>query len=209
MIGFTTFKILESFALRQRTTPHAHTPIRTLHRRHHIASLYNPLTLSPSPVSAFPCPVNLNLPPETVGIIDSAYLGLLWLYGQGPRSMQSLLFTGLVYGLPSLLHFFQYDQLAGVVDYLPKYATRVSTAYSVISGLALLLAAIGAVPVLSALFKIPAVQEMVQEAKGKLADGMQGAGAGAGARTRTKTSALDDEDDTSGLKSRRGYTQEQ
>ena len=169
-----------------------------------------PLLSSPP---LFSSTVNISLPPETIGVIDSAYLGLLWLYGQGPRTLRSLLFTGAVYGLPTLLHLLHYDQAAGIVDHLPKYATRVSTAYSAISLLALALAAIVAIPVLSALFKMPAVQEMVHEAQGALAAGAQGGGGGAAGQTRTKGSAPlqdgDEDEEPTGPRSRHGYKLEQ
>ena len=152
--------------------------------------------------------MNIQLPDQTLALIDAAYLGVLSMYGQGPRTLRSLLFTAAVYGGPTILHWLDMDQLAPLVDRVPKYASRVGVAYSVISAVSLLLAAVVALPILSALWKTSTVQGIVHQAEDAVQSGLQGQ-APAG---RTKASrTVDDIDDgvDEGPRTRHGYKLDQ
>lgn len=108
--------------------------------------------------------LHINLDPTTIGIIDSAYLCLLYLYGQGPRTVKSLMMTALVYGLPAILKLLNYKDEAGYIQQIPKYASRIGMAYSFISLSAIILLAVVSIPLLSALFRSPSVQDLLQSA---------------------------------------------
>jgi len=105
---------------------------------------------------------NVDLSPSAIAMIDTAYLGLLSMYGQFPRSIKSLLFTGLVYGLPAVLRFANMEDALPVIQHFPKYATRLGAAYSAISTLAIVLVVLACIPLCYKLMQSDAVQDAVQ-----------------------------------------------
>ena len=108
--------------------------------------------------------VNIDLSPSAIAMIDTAYLGLLSVYGQFPRSVKSLLFTGLVYGLPAVLRFAGMEDQLPAIQHFPKYASRLGMAYSAISTLAILLVALACIPICYKLMQSDAVQDAVHSA---------------------------------------------
>ena len=107
-------------------------------------------------------PVHVDLSPSAIAMLDTAYLGLLSVYGQFPRSIKSVLFTGLVYGLPAVLRFAGLEEQLPAIQNFPKYASRLGLAYSAISTLAIALVVLACVPVCYKLLQSDAVQDAVQ-----------------------------------------------
>jgi len=95
-------------------------------------------------------------------MIDTAYLGLLSMYGGFPKSIKSVLFTGLTYGLPALLSFAGMEDSLPVIQHFPKYATRLGMLYSAISTAAIALVVLASIPLCYKLMSSDAVQEAVQ-----------------------------------------------
>lgn len=106
--------------------------------------------------------MNIDLSPSAIAMLDTAYLGLLSVYGQFPRSIKSVLFTGLVYGLPAILRFAGMEDALPAIQHFPKYATRLGMAYSAVSTIAIALVALACIPLCYKLMQSDAVQEAVQ-----------------------------------------------
>ena len=113
-------------------------------------------------------------------MIDSAYLGLLSVYGGFPRSVKSVLFTGLTYGLPAVLKLLGKEDSLGVIEHFPRYASRLGSLYSLVSTLALLLVVLAFIPACYKLMQSEAVQDAVHSAvdSGKQSGGSRQNGVG-------------------------------
>ena len=114
-----------------------------------------------------PCdvhPVNVDLSPAAIGMLDTAYLGLLSLYGQFPRSIKSVLFTAAMYGLPAVLNLLGMEDKLPAIQHFPKYASRLGMLYSGVSSLAVFLIVLACIPACYKLMQSDAVQDAVHSA---------------------------------------------
>jgi len=106
--------------------------------------------------------LNIDIPPNTIALIDSAYLGLLYLWGQGPRTLTSLLFTGLMYGplwqvLQQVAPELHLDKAGKLIQKLPRWYGYLGWIYTLISLAAAVMVAMKVFPSLQKLFNNPEV----------------------------------------------------
>ena len=171
MIGFTMYKLMQGAAIKYRQRIAPTVTASSSSPCSHGTSLM-PLCL----LRMFRVLVGIDLSPSAIAMIDSAYLGLLGVYGGFPRSVKSLLFTGLTYGLPTILKLLGKEDSLGVIEHFPKYASRLGSLYSLVSTLAILLVVLAFIPACYKLMQSDAVQDAVQSVvdSGKQSGGRQG-----------------------------------
>ena len=109
-------------------------------------------------------PVGIDLSPSAIAMLDTAYLGFLGMYGQFPKSIKSVLFTGAMYGLPALFNVLGMEDRIPAIQHFPKYASRLGMLYSGVSSMAVLLVVLACIPMCYKLMSSEAVQDVVHQA---------------------------------------------